>query len=326
MKLDKNICLGGRWNNKKVVGIKYGNYVIYPPFNSKELYNSYTLNYTRYPTGNYTTLIVEKECLVDYVLETDWGDGTIDSKNTHVYAEPGKYTIKSNGFLNAETDNGSRLIGQVRHIRPDVIDGSYLFYNFDVPNEDFYLPETSFMNNMSYMFYNCDDLVDEFDLSSFDTKNVEDMSYMFCNCDNVFDLIVRDWNVNKVTNMSHMFDNCNNILELLLNNWVTSSATDMSYMFYSCNRIQSLNIMNFDMTNVTNTENMFSGCVNLNRLALNNCSESTVRKIIESGSLPTSEGYGIRKMLINPNYVHVNNLTLPTSWKFYNCLTNEEII
>ena len=334
MRLDKDKCLGGRLNNQTVTGIRLNGYTIFPIFELSNVYNTYELYYTKYPTGNYTASVVEKDCAIDYKLRTDWGDGTIDDESTHTYAEPGKYTIRSNGFLNMETDNGSRQLISTPYIRPDVIDGSYLFYNYknsevagmNHPSFDGLSINTSFMNNMSYMFYNCIGIEDYFDLSGFNTSKVTDMSYMFYGCKNIYDIIgIEDWDTSRVTNMNHMFYNCDNILSLSLINWNTSRAIDMSYMFYSCNRIQYINLSNFDMTNVTSTENMFSGCVNLQTLRLDNCNENTVRKIIESNSLPTSDGFGERKMFINPNYVDVNNLTPPTTWVFVNKDT-EEII
>ena len=60
------------------------------------------------------------------------------------------------------------------------------------------------LNNMSYMFNNCS-LLEEIDLSSFNTKRVRDMSYMFNNCTLLKKINFSSFNTNEVTNMDSMF-------------------------------------------------------------------------------------------------------------------------
>ena len=47
------------------------------------------------------------------------------------------------------------------------------------------LIENKKMIDMSYMLYNCTDLISLSNISKWDTKNVEDMSYIFANCESL---------------------------------------------------------------------------------------------------------------------------------------------
>ena len=92
------------------------------------------------------------------------------------------------------------------------------------------------VNNMSYMFYDCNNLSSLPDLSKWNTSNVNDMSYMFYNCNNLSSLPdLSKWNTSNVNNMSYMFGDCNNLSSLPdLSKWNTSNVNNMSGMFYDC--------------------------------------------------------------------------------------------
>ena len=246
MKLEKYTCLGGRIDGKEIVGIKLNKQTIYPPFESDELYNSYTLGYIAHPTEGdlttwYTVSVVKKDCFMDYELMTDWGDGTIDNKTTHQYLPMSEYTIVSNGFLDVRGTDGTAYPSKINHIRPDIIDGSYLFYDFKNADRSyangyqFYLPETSRMTNMNRMFYNCDGLKGSLDLSSFDTS--------------------------KVTNMEAMFYDCSSLTTLNLSN------------FDLCNVQPSPSAI-------------FYGCINLKEIRLDNCNNDTILKMTQTIGFP----------------------------------------
>lgn len=292
MKLDKDKCLGGRLNNQTVTGIRLNGYTIFPIFELSDVYNSYTLTVLRYPTGIYTAYVVGRDCAIDYELRTDWGDGTIDDRSVHTYAEPGEYTIRSNGFLNMEADNDSLHLYKVNCIRPDIVDGRNLFYNYKNVS-DFVLPETKYMNDMGFMFYNCKGITDELDLNNFNTSKVTSMSHMFYGCDNMYKIIgIEDWDTSRVTHMNHMFYDCNNLLYLNLKNFDMSRVRDTTYMFYGCNRLSTLNLFN--------------------------CSYDTIKKIITSEGFPThtSGFYEIYVQEANLIDEEGNKLEAPSGWEF----------
>lgn len=286
MKFDKNNCLGGRINNREVVGIRYKGCTIFPMFEPEELYNEYEMSYYNSGYTSFTLRAERRDCYAESDIETDWGDQSTSNSLTHTYSSnfTGQRThiIKSSCFVNLDYPSYSldeapegycSYIKAVKHIRPDIIDGSGLFSYFTGigNNGDLYLPNTSFMTQMQRMFRYCRN-IESLDLSSFKTGNV--------------------------TNMEGMFENCK--------------------------RLQDLNLSNFNMENVTYTDYMLYHCDELRTLRLDNCSNSTINKIINSLYFPvgTIEGMS-RKIYVNPN--NIGDLTPPDNWVFVNCETNEVI-
>jgi surface protein len=309
-----------KFNGNEIMFMKLDNDIIFSNITEGGIYNSYNIFYSNYE-DNKTVSLTKKSCNTNYNLITDWGDGTIDNKNTHTYTDFGWYTIVTNGFI--EQKSGYSCVIKVNYLRPDIVDGSCLFYNFKNINYDqFYFPETSYMTDMSYMFYNCEGLKDKtveemIDLNSFDTSNVTNMSHMFDGCSNICDLEINNWDTSKVTDMSYMFYNCferaGSILDL--SNWNTSEVTDMSGMFCSCENLAYLNISNFNMTKVTNTDNMFKGSLlySSSGLRLDNCDRNTVEKIITSVGFPTPTS-GSHEIYVRSD--QVEGLTAPDGWTF----------
>lgn len=246
--------------------------------------NAYTVsisNIEKPATTNYF-----KECFYSPEQETNWGDGTIDSNNSHSYSQPGTYTISSTGFVSGgQNDN---YVVSVDKIRTDIIDGSNLFAGyFFITSNNLTLPNTSLMTDMSYMFQTCENLT-ILNLSSFDTRNVTNMKYMFAYCTNLKTLNLSSFNTNKVTNMEGMFN---------------------------CSGITELNISNFNISPTTNVSYMFSLCYDLHTLRLDKCDNDTISKIIYSQGFPTNKISGITRKI----YCKEDNaigLILPQNWIF----------
>ena len=92
------------------------------------------------------------------------------------------------------------------------------------------------------------------------TEYVEDMSYMFYRCDDITTLDLSNFNTANVTNMSHMFDDCINLTSLNLSSFNTENVTDMSCMFSECQSLTAIDLSNFNTANVTNMGDMFCDC------------------------------------------------------------------
>ena len=92
-----------------------------------------------------------------------------------------------------------------------------------------------YLNDMSYMFYNCSSLT-SLNLSNFNTNNVKDMSYMFSSCSSLTSLNLSNFNTNNVNNMSYMFYNCSSLTSLNLSNFNTINIINMIYMLYGLNK------------------------------------------------------------------------------------------
>ena len=129
-----------------------------------------------------------------------------------------------------------------------------------------YIMTYNLLNNMSYMFNNCS-LLEEIDLSSFNTKRVRDMSYMFNNCTLLKKINFSSFNTNEVTNMDSMFKNCKSLKKLDLSSFNTHKVTNMASMFKDCDSLEELKI-SFETNQVTNMEYMFYRCTYLPELNL----------------------------------------------------------
>ena len=61
------------------------------------------------------------------------------------------------------------------------------------------------------MFYECS-LMEELNLSNFDTSSVTDMGFMFNKCHKLKEIKgINNFNTSKVTNMKAMFQKCNEL-------------------------------------------------------------------------------------------------------------------
>jgi len=95
------------------------------------------------------------------------------------------------------------------------------FYNLEKKKNDkelfVQLYEINNIENMSYIFDNCNDLISLPDISEWNTSNIKDMSYMFSNCTslNSFDGISK-WNTKNNINMAYMFNNQNHYYIFLI--------------------------------------------------------------------------------------------------------------
>ena len=82
-----------------------------------------------------------------------------------------------------------------------------LFSALDTDNLDIKNLHTEYVENMSYMFYDRQDI--SLDLSTFNTVNVTNMDCMFSNCQNIETIYIgRMWNTDAVTSSSDMFNSC----------------------------------------------------------------------------------------------------------------------
>jgi surface protein len=361
MRLNKDYCLGARIKGKDVVGIRYKGQTIYPPFVPEDPYSNY---YTIVPgdvgINGYGFYVKRRDCGNDYVLETNWGDETIDSNNYHYYGFFGTsgFTFSSNGFPDLYSSyslsDRAYWIKAVHYIRPDIIDGSYLFAGHtNVTSKKLYIPETSHMTDMNNMFYNCSKLT-SLNLSKFDTSNVTNMGEMFYDCTNLTKLNLSSFNTRNVTNMSEMFYNCASLTTLDLSSFKTSNVNDMDFMFFNCTNLVELNLSNF--TFVGDETRMFEGCINLKKLDLSNCKcykhlddhlfgtyeENMCLNLIEIrlDNCDYETVKNISRTLINiydrepRGKIYINRAAYeqngetvwcPNGWDFVNCETNEVI-
>lgn len=143
-----------------------------------------------------------------------------------------------------------------------------------------------------------------------------DLSFMFSNCTNLTSVNTEGWDTSSVTNMNRMFYSCKALVTLDLSSFNTNNLTTLSYMFSNCSLLETLNMSNWDMSNVNvansgSTSSMLYGCTSLHTLRLDNCSNDTISKIINSVNFPAD----------NTGTIYCSRavegvLTAPGEWKF----------
>lgn len=132
---------------------------------------------------------------------------------------------------------------------------SYMFYdcinlvslsNFKVgPNN----------TNIDHTFYNCNKL-SELDVSEWDTSNITNMGALFWRCYKIPSLDVSKWNTSNVTSFGSTFQQMSSLKELDVSNFDTSKCTTFSYMFYNT-PVENLDMSKWDTSKSTNFQYMF---------------------------------------------------------------------
>ena len=133
------------------------------------------------------------------------------------------------------------------------------------------LPDISFLDfskikKTSAMFYKCYSLFYLPNISYWDIRNVTDMNYMFAYCHSLQDLPdISKWNTSNVKFMRSMFSNCSSLLYLPdISNWKTSNILDINGIFEGCEKLQTLpEISKWDTSNITDIGKIFSNCTSL---------------------------------------------------------------
>ncbi len=127
---------------------------------------------------------------------------------------------------------------------------------------------TSKVTDMSNMFHG-DILLENIDLSSWDTSNVIFMQSLFDNCQNIKTINLKGFDTSKVINMQAMFYACYELTDLDISTFNTENVTNMFWMFYHTS-LTSLDLSHFDTSKVTNMEGMFRSNFKLKSLKLGN--------------------------------------------------------
>ena len=148
------------------------------------------------------------------------------------------------------------------------INMSYMFYNCSnlisiISDSRF----AKYISDMNYMFYNCNSL-NFINLEKFLTTDELDidLSYMFYNCNSLTSIKFNE-NSFKVKDTKYMFYNCNSLTYINLGQISTLSPyIDLSYMFYNCYSLTSISFPS--SINVNNMKYMFYNCSNLDKINL----------------------------------------------------------
>ena len=167
----------------------------------------------------------------------DWGDGNIDTTNTHTYAAGGTYTVTISGTINTfrfANSGDRRKITDVSNWGTFDIANTSTFYgcsNLNISATDAPIISTT---SLAYTFSKCS--IFNGDISNWDVSSVEifgssgNNSGCFETC-YLFDQPLSTWDMTNATNTRRMFAYCYNFNQDL-STWDTSNITDMLVMFF----------------------------------------------------------------------------------------------
>ena len=153
---------------------------------------------------------------------------------------------------------------------------------------------TSKVTNMQDMFFN-NSLLDNIDVSTFNTKNVIDMGGMFARCgfisldlsnfntENLANILVEEYRRNR-----SIFSNCSSLTTLDLSSFNTSNVTNMDYMFSNCSSLVSLDLSGFNKMLSDENSRTFSDCTSLIYLDISNIYFNLGTRNLELNDLETN--------------------------------------
>ena len=125
------------------------------------------------------------------------------------------------------------------------------------------------ITDMSFIFYDCSNLISCNDLSKWNTSKIKDMHKIFYGCSILKSLPdISFWFTSKVKDICGMFYNCISLSSIPdISDWDLSKVTNLSGLFCGCEKIKSLpDISRWDTSNVTNMNGLFCGCSNLEKI------------------------------------------------------------
>ena len=156
----------------------------------------------------------------------------------------------------------------------EITDMSYMFYECEnllsISDESKW--KTDKVTDLSYMFYNCASLETlPKNLENLGTSNVKNMTYMFSGCKLLSKLNVKNWKTDKLEDMGYLFNGCENLENIYgISEWKTSKVENMCYLFSDCSKLQELReIFKWKTSNVKDMSNMFNNCNALKLLSNN---------------------------------------------------------
>ena len=151
-----------------------------------------------------------------------------------------------------------------------IYDFTYMFSNLASINSVYMYYISGSYSNMSYMFYNCKNLV-SFSLDKYSNDYIVDTIGMFYNCISLTSFLSNNFFYYSYSyrNLSYMFYNCQSLSSLSL---YSSYINDMRGMFYNCTSLTSINLDDFQTRSnyYANSSYLFYNCSSLASLTFYN--------------------------------------------------------
>ena len=119
------------------------------------------------------------------------------------------------------------------------------------------------LTNLSYMFYNCNNLKDISDLKYLYVKDVKNFEGMFYGCTSLSDIkSLQNWDVSKGINFQSMFLECSSLSDIKpIQNWNVSNVNNFKGLFYKCSALSDIKpLQHWNVSNSNNFGGMFGEC------------------------------------------------------------------
>ena len=281
---EENLCWDVSYNtsqNKKVYGYLIDSGLKVKNPNEQSLYNLYIVSEA--------PIFAPQDCSLFFA-----GFNSLVSINYNNNFNTSKVTNMSYMYLPIYSDNGDwssavTLTSNIKNVKPSFLDkrendskiellgsgGVSISYISMLEEIDLSFFNTSNVTSMNEMFLYCSSLTNV-NLSNFNILNVTDMSSMFSHCSNLTNLDLSSFNTLNVTNMSDMFYYCESLTNLDLSGFNTSNIISMGGMFIYCSSLTSLDLSSFNTSKVTDMGFMFYNCRALTNLNLSSFNTSKV--------------------------------------------------
>lgn len=196
--------------------------------------------------------------------EVDWGDGTINNLNSHVYSVGGQYDITiddTNSDFRFNNLGDKTKIIDVSQCNGLNITNNSVFRgcgNLEWSATD--APDIT-STNLDSLFLHC--VVMDGDLRAWDVSNVTRMVNMFFNCTDFQGSGLEYWDVGNCANFAQMFYAVHN-LAAPIGVWDMSSATNIAGMFRASNGFNE-ELDDWDVSSVQTMNHVFAGTSSFDR-------------------------------------------------------------
>lgn len=147
------------------------------------------------------------------------------------------------GIVHSQSKPSDEIISDDKHLW-SISNSDYDVYFWVIDNVMYWWSEANHicLNTNCYMMFAYWSKLENIScFDEFDTSLVENMNQLFYQCEFLSDLSsIKNWNVSNVNDMGLMFYQLKSLESIDLSKWDTSNVTSISYMFHSCEKLKTI--------------------------------------------------------------------------------------